>query len=71
MISKSPGTKRAAFRRDSQYEVVIRNLEEKGLLSTPLVKQSSVPEDLNSRLLFPHEPSREPTIYHTVNCHQP
>jgi hypothetical protein len=62
------GTKRVAVRRNSQYDVVVRNLEEKGLLSTPLVYPSSVPEDLNSRSLFPHEPSREPTIYHTVSC---
>lgn len=64
---KTIGTKRIAIRPDSQYNVVVRNLEEKGLLSTPLVHQSSAPEDLNSRSLFPHEPSREPTIYHTVS----
>lgn len=60
---KAKTMKSNAYGRNSEYEVVLQTLAEKGLLSEPILSQPSAPEDLNSRYLFPHEPSPEPTIY--------
>lgn len=49
----------------SPYEAILKGLNQRGLTSDHLL-EPTVPEDLSSRSVFPHEQSREPGLYDAV-----
>jgi hypothetical protein len=54
----------------SQYEVVSRELEKKGLGSNPVSSQPSSTEKSQSNFVFPYEPGRESPIRHLIQSPQ-